>query len=54
MTEREPAEEVSPGELADSLEREPERAEPDAADGQFNSQDMPTTDGEFLDAEDSA
>lgn len=52
--EREPASQVGAEELSDSLDREPKRAEPDAPDGQFNSQDMPTTDGEFIDANESA
>lgn len=42
----EPASVVTPEEFATSLERDPKRAEPDAPDGQFDSQDMPTTDGE--------
>lgn len=51
MSER--AEEASPEELASSLERDPQRAEPDADDGQFDTQEMPTSDGEFADADDS-
>lgn len=54
MTQRDPAEEMSPEDLASSLERDGhDTAKPFEGDGQFNSQDMPTTDGEFVDASDS-
>jgi hypothetical protein len=55
MTQRDPAEELSPDQLAAALERDGDHdtAKPSEGDGQFNSQDMPATDGEFVDASDS-
>jgi hypothetical protein len=44
------AAEASPEELAEVVTPSgPEKSEPPDDDGQFNSQDMPTTDGEMAD-----
>lgn len=52
---RDPAEERSPDELAAALESDSghDTSKPSEGDGQLNSQEMPTTDGEFLDADDT-